>query len=68
MREIKYSAEFNKDYVKLRKRADNGNSEAQYLLDLISKATAKLAENPEAGKKNSKKTLAKRICAKIRSE
>ncbi len=51
MHEIRYSAEFNKDYVKLRKRADKGNSEAEYLLELISRATAKLAESPEAGKK-----------------
>ena len=64
MREIKYSAEFNKDYVKLRKRADNGNSEAQYLLDLISKATAKLAENPEAGKKIPRKLWPKEYVQK----
>ena len=64
MREIKYSAEFNKDYVKLRERADKGNSEAQYLIDLISKATAKLAENPEAGKKIPRKLWPKQYVQK----
>ena len=51
MHEICYSPEFNNDYVKLRKKADEGNGEAKYLIELISKATAKLAENREAGKK-----------------
>ncbi len=64
MHEIRYSAEFNKDYVKLRKRADKGNTEAQYLIDLISKATAKLAENTEAGKKIPKKQWPKEYIQK----
>lgn len=51
MHEIRYSPEFNKDYVKLRERADRGEGEAKYLIELISKATAKLAENTEAGRK-----------------
>jgi len=49
--EIRYSEDFSKDYVKLRSKADRGDGEAKYLLELISKATAKLAQNPEAGKK-----------------
>ena len=53
--EIRYSEEFSKDYVKLRTKADNGNGEAKYLIELISKATAKLATNPEARKKIPKK-------------
>ncbi len=64
MLEIRYSAEFNKDYIKLRKRADKGNTEAKYLLDLISKATAKLAENSEAGKKIPKKIWPKEYVQK----
>ena len=64
MHEIRYSAEFNKDYVKLRKRADKGNSEAEYLLELISRATAKLAENPEAGKKIPRKLWPKEYIQK----
>ena len=51
MHEIRYSAEFNRDYIKLRRRADRGEGEAKYLIELISKATAKLAENTEAGRK-----------------
>jgi addiction module RelE/StbE family toxin len=49
MHEVRYSEEFNKDYVKLRERADQGNGEAKYLIELISKATAKLSLNREAG-------------------
>jgi len=64
MHEIRYSAEFNKDYVKLRKRADKGNSEAEYLLELISRATAKLAESPEAGKKIPRKLWPKEYIQK----
>ena len=64
MHEIRYSAEFNKDYVKLRKRADKGSSEAEYLLELISRATAKLAENPEAGKKIPRKLWPKEYIQK----
>ncbi len=51
MHEIRYSKEFSKDYVKLRKKTDKGSNEAAYLLDIISRATAKLAENIDAGKK-----------------
>lgn len=49
--EIRYSPEFSEDYVKLRGKADKGSGEAKYLIELISRATAKLATNPEAGKK-----------------
>jgi mRNA-degrading endonuclease YafQ of YafQ-DinJ toxin-antitoxin module len=51
MHEIRYSADFNGDYIKLRKRADSNDGESRYLIELISKATAKLAENSEAGSK-----------------
>jgi len=64
MYEIRYSKEFNKDYVKLIKKADKGNSEAQNLLDLISKATAKLAEDREAGKHIPKKLWPKEYVQK----
>lgn len=49
MHEIRYSAEFNEDYLKLRTRADKGDGESKYLIELISKATAKLAQDREAG-------------------
>ncbi|MFH1390798.1 MAG: hypothetical protein ABIH20_00620 [Candidatus Diapherotrites archaeon] len=64
MYEIRYSKEFNKDYVKLRKKADKGNSEAQNLLDLINKATTKLAEDKEAGKHIPKKQWPKEYIQK----
>ena len=51
MHEIRYSADFNKDYVKLRVRADRKDTESQYIIELISRATARLAENSEAGRK-----------------
>ena len=64
MQEIKYSKEFNKDYVKLRNKADKGSKEAEYLLELISKATARLAENKEAGKKVPRKQWPKEYIQK----
>ncbi|MDO8537897.1 MAG: type II toxin-antitoxin system RelE/ParE family toxin [archaeon] len=51
MIEVRYSEEFNKDYVKLRKKADEGNSESKYLIELISKATANLSVDRESGTK-----------------
>lgn len=51
MHQIRYSAEFNEEFLKLQIRAEKGNGEAKYLLELLAKATAKLAENREAGKK-----------------
>ncbi len=64
MHEIRYSAEFNRDYVKLRERADQGNGEAKYLIELVSRATAKLAGNREAGKKIPKKLWPKEYIQK----
>jgi len=51
MHEIRYSPEFNKDYNKLKKKAVKGNADAKYLIDLISKATARLQSDRESGKK-----------------
>ncbi|MBI5553869.1 MAG: hypothetical protein HY917_03970 [Candidatus Diapherotrites archaeon] len=51
MHEIRYSAEFNEAYVNLSVRAEKGNGEARYILECVSRATAKLAQNIEAGKK-----------------
>ena len=64
MHEIRYSAEFNEDYFKLRAKADKGNGEAKYLLELISKATAKLAVDREAGVKIPKKLWPKEYVLK----
>ncbi len=51
MHEIRYSAEFNEEFVKLCNRASKGEGESKYLLELIRKATARLAQDREAGKK-----------------
>ena len=64
MVEIYYSAEFNKDFVKLKQRTENGNSEARYLLELIQKANSKLSENREAGIKIPKKLWPKEYVQK----
>jgi hypothetical protein len=50
MHQIRFSAEFNEEFLKLQLRAEKGNGEAKYLLELLAKATSKLAENREAGK------------------
>lgn len=49
MHKIQYSSEFDKDYKKLKEKAEKGSMEAQYLIGLIGRATQKLSENPEAG-------------------
>jgi addiction module RelE/StbE family toxin len=64
MHEIRYSEEFNKDFIKLKNRAERGNSEAKYLLELISKATSKLYLNKEAGKKIPRKLWPKEYIKK----
>ncbi len=51
MHELRYSPEFEKDFARLKAKALRGDGEARYLLELIQKATSKLAENREAGKK-----------------
>ncbi|MFH1256569.1 MAG: type II toxin-antitoxin system RelE/ParE family toxin [Candidatus Diapherotrites archaeon] len=64
MHEIRYSPEFNKDYERLKEKTGQGNSEAKYLLEIISKATAKLAENTEAGVKIPRKLWPKEYLQK----
>ena len=64
MHKISYSKEFNKDYVKLRDKADKGNGEAKYLIELISKATAKLSKDRESGKHIPKKQWPKEYIQK----
>ncbi len=62
--EIRYSKEFNKDYARLRGKAEKGNGEAKYLLELIGKATSKLAKDREAGKKIPRKQWPKEYVEK----
>ena len=64
MHEIRFSEEFNKDFIKLKNKAEKGNSEAEYLISLISKATIKLSKNKEAGKKIPRKLWPKEYIQK----
>lgn len=65
MLEIRYSAEFEKEFLKLKKKALAGNSEAKYLIEIIGKATLKLSENREAGKKIQKRLWPKEYVKKF---
>jgi len=64
MHEIRYSKEFNKDFFKLKKKAIQGNKDAEYLLELIEKATNKLEQDKESGKKIPRKLWPKEYIQK----
>lgn len=49
MHEVYYSHEFERDFCRLKKRAEKGEGEAGYLLALIGKATEELSSDREAG-------------------
>ena len=51
MTEINLSQEFAAEFSELQKRRNKGDGEAEYLLKLIDKGIAKLAENYECGQK-----------------
>ena len=51
MTEILLSQEFSKEFAGLQRRAESGHGEAEYLLKLVERGIAKLAENHEAGQK-----------------
>lgn len=51
MHEVYYSHEFDRDFLKLKKRAEKGDGEAKQLLQLIGNATDELSVDREAGKK-----------------
>ena len=51
MAEINLSQEFAAEFSELQKRRERGDGEAEYLLKLIDKGIAKLAENHECGQK-----------------
>jgi hypothetical protein len=42
MHEIRLTAEFNKEFIELRTKAEKGNCEARYLLEIVEKGLAKL--------------------------
>ena len=52
---INLSQEFAKEFSQLQKRSEKGEGEAEYLLKLIDKGIAKLAENYECGQKIQKR-------------
>lgn len=64
MHEIRYSKEFEKDFSKLKQKAEKGDSEAKYLLELIFRATGKLSLDFEAGKKIPKRLWPKEYVQK----
>jgi len=51
MTEIQLSPEFSKEFMKLQKRAEKGQGEAEHLLKLIEKGIAKLVENMRLARK-----------------
>ena len=55
MTEIQLSHEFSNESMKLQKRAEKGQGEAEYLLKLIEKGITKLVKNYEAGQKIQRK-------------
>jgi|SRR3989344_3040335 len=64
MHEVYYSHEFERDFSKLKKRAEKGESEAEYLLSLINNATKELAKDREAGVKVPRKLWPKEYVQK----
>ncbi|MFH0862367.1 MAG: hypothetical protein V1875_04980 [Candidatus Altiarchaeota archaeon] len=51
MNNVSLTGKFNEEYVKLNKRADCGDGESEYLLKLVDKGIAKLAEDLTCGVK-----------------
>jgi len=51
MYDIRLSKEFNKEFVRLQNKSEAGYKEEKYIVDLISRATAVLAQDKEAGSK-----------------
>jgi len=59
MHEVSLSSEFNKEFIELRAKAEKGNGEARYLLEIVEKGLAKLMASPEAGKHVPKRLIPK---------
>jgi len=55
MHGVNLTSDFNEEYVKLQKRVENGDGEAEYLLKIINKGITKLAQDITVGKKIQKK-------------
>jgi hypothetical protein len=59
MHEVSLSSEFNKEFIELQAKAEKGNGEARYLLEIVEKGLAKLMASPEAGKHVPKRLIPK---------
>ena len=59
MHEVSLSSEFNKEFIELRAKAEKGNGEARYLLEIVEKGLAKLMASPEVGKHVPKRLIPK---------
>lgn len=64
MHEVRLSADFNKEFVKLQAKAEKGDGQAKYLLELVDKGIAKLATNAQAGKHIQKRLVPREYVAK----
>jgi hypothetical protein len=64
MHEVSLSPEFNKEFIKLRAKAEKGDGEARYLLGIVEKGLAKLMASPEAGKHVQKRLIPKEYTVK----
>lgn len=64
MHEVHFSREFSEEYTKLRRRAEDGDGEARYLLKIIDKGVAKLKLDRETGKRIPKRLIPKEYVVK----
>ncbi len=64
MHEVSLSPEFNKEFIEIRAKAERGNGEACYLLEIVEKGLAKLMASPEAGKHVQKRLIPKEYVVK----
>lgn len=55
MHGVNLTSEFNEEYVKLQKRVEKGDGEAEYILKIINKGITKIAQDITVGKKIQKR-------------
>jgi hypothetical protein len=65
MHEVRLEPEFNKEFIELRAKAEKGNGEARYLLEIVEKGLAKLMASPEAGKHIPKRLIPREYIVKF---
>jgi len=66
MHEIKLSPDFLTDFSKLEAKAEKGDGESKYLLQIIDKGKAKLARDVTVRQEGAEKTVAESLCSAIR--